>query len=637
MAVRGPQHVQRLDALRAIAVASVLAYHLAPQLLPWGFLGVDLFFGLSGFLMGRLILAEHGRPRRQIVAKFCNRRFWRIGPPLILTLLGSLVAAMVLMSPGHLEDAAVSAVAALLSVSNFYFFAQAGYFDTASVFKPLLHTWSLGVEVQFYLLLIALLVVLPTRLVPVVVVGLGALSFGLYVWVTAANAGMPGWQPHADPLSAVFYLTPYRIFQFAAGMLAALVLTRQRQGGWKTELAGFGMLGLSLLATGLGLWAAATPVLLSLGAGLLMLHSAALDRVGRLGGVQYLARISYHLYLTHWPVIVFCRYLELEPLGPWAIVICLVISLGLAMLLFRMTEPMRHGLRRRRAVVWPATAVLVLGAGLASNNGSDWRIPHDRRHDGAVAMRTQESAFCDDMPVSDTDLITCRHEISPEAATIYVWGDSHARHLIGGLAQVFPDHNIRILYFTSCLAQSGIGPYLYAYEGRRQLAEDCVARNRAALQMFADHPPTAVILHQYFGYEGQFSEAWFTATDIVMSELRGAGHAALFLGGVRQPGRGFADCRAVPALISDRMLDRRCAPDPDLGAEIEAQNDAIAIRLGANFIVPDRAFCLDDGLCQAIDGGTLLFRDGHHLSVAGAERLLSLYQDRIEEVLFSAP
>ena len=140
MAARDRLHVPRLDALRAIAVASVLAYHLAPQLLPWGYLGVDLFFGLSGFLMGWLILAEHGAPRRKMVTKFLRSRFWRIGPPLILTLLGSLLASMVLMSPGHLEEAAASAVTALLSVSNVYFFSQAGYFDTASVFKPLLHT-----------------------------------------------------------------------------------------------------------------------------------------------------------------------------------------------------------------------------------------------------------------------------------------------------------------------------------------------------------------------------------------------------------------------------------------------------------------------------------------------------------------
>ena len=313
------------------------------------------------------------------------------------------------------------------------------------------------------------------------------------------------------------------------------------------------------------------------------------------------------------------------------------LSFGLAMLLFHITEPMRGGVVRRRVVILPAVVVLLGGIGLVSSSGSDWRVPHDRRHDGAVVMRDQESAFCDEGPVSETDLITCRREVSPEADTIYVWGDSHARHLIGGLAHVFPNHNIRILYFTSCLAHSGIGSYLYVYEGRRQLADDCVARNRAALQMFADHSPTAVILHQYFGYEGQFSEEWFTTNDILMSELRGAGHAALFLGGVPQPGPGFADCRAVPALISDRMLDRRCAPDADLGARIEEQNQVLATRLGDTFIAPDQAFCPGDGLCQAINNGMLLFRDSHHLSVAGAERLLTLYRDQIEEILFAAP
>lgn len=311
-------HIARLDTLRAIAVSVVVIFHLLPEALPWGYIGVDMFFSLSGFLMTLLYLKARARDRDFPAIRFVARRFWRIFPPLALTSALTLIVAYMLLSPEHLVDTAYSAIAALASFSNWVFFAQSGYFDTNAILKPLLHTWSLGVEEQFYAIFaLALLIV---RFVPLIIslCIVTALSFGAWLWVVSANAGAPLHSLHDEPFNALFFLPQYRAFQFTLGGLSAYVLmyitVPSRLFGWA---------GSAILL--LGVWLAAdkatahiSALAIALGMSGVMIRAHLLDICARTALVRYLARISYQLYLVHWPVIVFWHYVTLAPLS-WGV------------------------------------------------------------------------------------------------------------------------------------------------------------------------------------------------------------------------------------------------------------------------------------------------------------------------------
>lgn len=273
--------------------------------------------------------------------------------------------------------------------------------------------------------------------------------------------------------------------------------------------------------------------------------------------------------------------------------------------------------------------------------GADWRIPADRLYPTAKEMRAMESALCKGSDklhgvrlgsAPGDPIITCSHNVGSEQ-NIYVWGDSHARHLLAGLISSYPDHNIHILYYTSCPAQSGSNGFVSNFEGREALKQGCVERNAKAKALFAEAKPTAIILHQLFGYDGQFSPEWYAATEEIIELLEGAGHRVAFLGGVPRPGVAMADCVAVPAIISDAQLARRCKGNPTLSHTIVSRNTELSKRFPKNFVDLNGFFCTSPKSCYASRGTTLLFRDKHHLTVWGARMLLSHVQPRLSAVL----
>ena len=256
-------------------------------------------------------------------------------------------------------------------------------------------------------------------------------------------------------------------------------------------------------------------------------------------------------------------------------------------------------------------------------------------------MRDLESALCQGthlkggVPLggkAGDPIITCSHDIKSDK-NIYVWGDSHARHLLAGLIDTYPAYNIHILYFSSCLSQSGFGGFIYAYEGRTALKEACIDRNRRALEFFQTQGSTSIILHQYFGYEGQFSEAWYDATQKIIDTLALHGHRVAFLGGVPQPGVSLIECLAVPATITIWMNERRCRGNPVLAQRIVHWNKDLSARFPHNFVDISPVFCADSTYCSAIDGNTLIYRDKHHLTFYGAKKMIQAVEYRLSKLL----
>ncbi|MCI5144936.1 MAG: acyltransferase, partial [Candidatus Electrothrix sp. AR3] len=211
------QYRADVDGLRAFAVLAVLFYHFDFSFFSGGFTGVDIFFVISGFLITQNIMADLSKGSFSF-ARFYTRRIRRLFPALFVTLVLSLLFGFLLFTPEHYLRLAKSLLYSVLSVSNFFFWQEAGYFDTAVDFKPLLHTWSLAVEEQFYLIWPALLFLL---------FKLGKKWILLFLLLSSALSLYWSEQWLLTDPSGAFFLTPFRIIEFAFGAIMAWLIQFQ--------------------------------------------------------------------------------------------------------------------------------------------------------------------------------------------------------------------------------------------------------------------------------------------------------------------------------------------------------------------------------------------------------------------------
>ena len=292
-----------IDGLRALAVLPVLFFHFHIKLFSGGFVGVDIFFVISGYLITQIIFADLKRDRFSIVT-FYERRIRRIFPALLTVLAVTTLVAFTVLLPAEVEDYGKSLMAATISFSNVYFWSESGYFDAPASLKPLLHTWSLGVEEQFYLLfplLMAWLYRNHRRYLPHVLIVAALASFGAAVYVMQTNP------------SSAFYLPHLRAWELMIGAMLAIGMFPPLLKSWQRELAA--SVGFALIVFAVLTYTAATPfpglnaVAPCVGAALILAAgqhgTTVVGRVLSLKPIVWVGLISYSLYLWHWPVMSF--------------------------------------------------------------------------------------------------------------------------------------------------------------------------------------------------------------------------------------------------------------------------------------------------------------------------------------------
>lgn len=302
-----------IDGLRAIAVLAVVIFHLGVPGFAGGYIGVDVFFVISGYLITSIICSKL-ETNSFSIAGFYRRRISRLIPPLLATIAATTIAAAFVLTPHDLISYSRSAVAASFSVSNFVFFSESGYWDTASELKPLLHTWSLGVEEQFYLFWPALLLGLYRIR--------NRVNFATAMSIVTLVSAIACVAYSFTNASAAFYLLPFRVFQFSAGALVMCIAVSAIQNPQEaSKRSSFLLLvaGLTGITFSIFLfdedtvfpgWAVLLPTLASAA----ILFAGSLHR-GRLSQLvlenrvsRWLGRISYSLYLVHWPIVALYRY-----------------------------------------------------------------------------------------------------------------------------------------------------------------------------------------------------------------------------------------------------------------------------------------------------------------------------------------
>ena len=513
-----------IDGLRAIAVLAVVFYH-AGLGCPGGYVGVDVFFVISGYLITSLILKDL-RQGTFSLAAFWERRIRRIFPASAVCVLVTLVAGFFLLLPDDLENLGKSAIAQTLMVANFYFWRTTNYFGGANEEKPLLHTWSLAVEEQFYLFFPLLLLLLfrfpgfrrPGRLIGLMLAG-AAISLALAMWGVTH-------QPFAT-----FFLLPTRVWELLCGaIIAALPATAIPQSRWLRE--GGSWLGLAAILAPVWLYNEKTlfPGLAALppciGTALLIWANGANAagpppaqtlpaRILSLRAVVFIGLISYSLYLWHWPVIAFSKYWgdpHLAVSHSWFLVgLSFVLALGSWRYVetpFRRKQLSRNG----RVLTMQATAcslvILLAGSLLSLNRGYPRRLPEstaviDRaiREDGLRRSRFGGITKNADIKAIDNDLIPnfgAPHD--GKSLDMVLLGDSHAWGAVPIFDKIAKSQGLS----ASIIAYQSTPPLLgWQHRGRFGM-EDPDALWAAAIRFIArNKTPDTFLLANWGDYQQQ--------------------------------------------------------------------------------------------------------------------------------------
>ncbi|MDO6590601.1 hypothetical protein DS901_05925 [Loktanella sp. D2R18] len=455
-----------IDGLRAVAILLIVFFHAELQNVPGGFIGVDVFFVISGYLISTILLKDISTGSFSF-RKFYQRRLRRLGPALLTTLLLTLITAWFLATPDSLKATSEATIAALFSVSNFYFYATAGYFDLSAYQKPLLHTWSLAVEEQFYLIWPALLFLLFGRL------SKPALSISLLLVGTATLFAAEKYLATAP--DRVFFLAPFRVYEFALGALIAIT-GAQARGRVMTNAVG--LMGIILVIYAGINYTDRTPfpgvaALIPCVGTMMVIYagpSAFANRVLGAGPFRYIGQISYSLYLVHWPVQVFYRFLNGRPHTPQEIIYVFGLTFLLAVASYYLIEtPFRKKDGGRHKVSnnylnWVCILIFLLlctaSALIIRSNGAPGRYPAE-----ITALLSDRAQAIDDRPNLVRSELCQIHEgeytVNPQTCApldrndyIVVVGDSHAHGFYIGLRANYPDAAIIHLSSLGCLIVS---------------------------------------------------------------------------------------------------------------------------------------------------------------------------------------
>jgi peptidoglycan/LPS O-acetylase OafA/YrhL len=646
-----------VDGLRAVAVTWVLVFHFLPGALPGGFVGVDVFFVISGYLITKILLAEIDGRRFSLWA-FYQRRVRRIFPALLLVVFASVAAGWYLLFDDEFQRLCDNAVAGLLSLGNVSNWRSTGYFDTASDLMPLLHLWSLGVEEQYYLVWPLILVSgsaaslrWPKLRLWYLVLGVVALSFALNVaWV------------HTRP-STVFYLPFTRVWELGVGGLLACFRTERKAK--RTAHGAILANGLSLLAL-LALIVAGTcidtrqpfPGFLAL---VPVFGTATLIAVGprawlnrNLLGASPLVKlglISYPLYLWHWPLLSFARILQPEEPSPLLLLGLLASALVLAWLTYRFVEiPIRTRAHGPRVTSWTlgATAVLaVFGAACATSviparvRPTTPFVQRELAQDRALRHAIKEEPCAPGITVPERLAPFCTSmEGVPGGQTVVLWGDSHARAFSPVIFEIGRKRGLRVVLIThaACAPLLGVrtnDPDADPACRELGLAED-VIRTVATLE------PSQIYLGARWGV---YAHGWRvrgklqTRTHFLTQNARGDADQASSLAALNA--RFLPTVQALAALAPVTLL--RSVPTLEFSFEQGSERDpahfeptlsehraretisdrliTLASQRFPNVRVVDPAALLCQERCRATLPGLLAYSDDNHLTAQATLRL----------------
>ncbi|MGG7444986.1 acyltransferase family protein [Kosakonia oryzendophytica] len=609
-----------IDGIRAIAVVSVVLYHFFPHLVPGGFIGVDIFFVISGYLISSIILNKSKNNTFSIL-DFYARRIKRIFPALSVVLITCIVFGWFALLTDEYRQLGKHVAASTLFAQNLMLLSEANYFDNASITKPLLHLWSLGIEEQFYLIW-PIVIYVCTRHKKNIIAAIALAGFASFF------IGL--WYLHKSFTSAAYYSPDSRAWELLAGAALAWFHSGSRSIRKVTRLDTLlAASGLCMLVFGLyfidktknfpGLYAlipvVATCMLIFAQSENIISKAFLSSRV-----MVFVGLISYPLYLWHWPLISFAWIINgSDPATNMKIALIFVAFL-LAWLTFRIVEkPFRKSSYSQRAI-FSLVAVLIVtsiaGCTLYFRQGLPQRqnatlqgYPGDIGHDEFHKYIATHFVLCTPESIATTALkwnnyTRCMQSKEGNNIDIVLLGDSHAEHLFIGMAEALKNKNVAFYI------EDG-SPFLSNAKFARLYEE--ILRN--------PHIKTVVLTMYWHGRYGETPPGSSLEKEIGATAKRftDAGKKVILTDDVADfpftpdkcKGRrwlSFSDSTCVITRAESDKQKERYLPELQ---EIASKNVNVEL-------LAEREYLCDTTSCSMIKDGKLMYRDTHHLNINGS-------------------
>ena len=603
-----------IDGLRAVSVLLVLGYHAQFQLISGGFIGVDVFFVISGFLITRIILGQLGAGTFSF-PEFYSRRVRRIFPALIVVLAVSYLIGWFVLLPDGFALLGRSTAASVAFVSNLFQLGQAGYFAPNAAENPLLHLWSLGIEEQFYIFWPPLLLLMfGSKRRGFWMVALAAASFGVSLMIFF---GYKEWS---------FYSPIPRAWELLAGGIVAARYIEHPQAPARSFLrranllASIGLAAIATAAIGLNtasLFPGVYALLPVLGAVLIIVSpGSAVNRILLSSRPMVLiGSISYPLYLWHWPVLVYLSIMRNGNPNLLEIWAALMVAAVLSWLTFRFVEiPLRRKPEVVPALAFALLTVGVLGIATAVDSGFGFRFPAEIR-DIALLPPQDNAGFRDkcflEAPGARLDANCIEQGDKP---LLFVWGDSTAAALYPGLKKAQETIPFRLARFTA----PGCAPIL---AGRA----NCDAVNNLVFGWLKLSHPSIVLLHALWDRSDDLDKLQET-----IRQLKAINVARIVILGApplwkRTLPHSLVNYYRFRHVIADRISSGVS------GADGDAKMEAFSRAAGVEYISAWRALCDSEGCLTRVGPAAkdVVTTDIVHLSDAGSEFLVKAIEGRL--------
>lgn len=630
-----------VDGLRAVAVLPVIFFHAGLSFFSGGYVGVDVFFVISGYLITTIILNDIDSGKFSLV-NFYERRIRRILPALTVVLLACLPFAYYLLMPIQLTEFSQSLISVSLFYSNILFWSKTGYFETISELKPLLHTWSLAVEEQYYLFFPLLLILLSRfskRITLISLALLGISSLILSQWASGTHE------------SVNFYFLPTRLWELLIGSFVALYFFYKNREQSNKVFSLFASqilsaLGLFLILYSISAFDEKTPfpsfytLLPTVGTALVILFASSKTITGKFLSNRFfvgIGLISYSAYLWHLPVFAFTRIASVQEPDNLLMFALGILSLGLAYLTWKYVEtPFRDKVRFNQKRIFQFAAmssIIIIGIGIvgfigkgfgnriAPNGMTYEKIDQLTRHNFGLSTGCAYKSF----KIIDN----CRTSDSPE---ILIWGDSFAMHLVPGILASKPDARMIQMTMSAC------GPILetaiISAKYNKTWAENCIAFNNDVLRWLMDNPSVHYVVlgspfSQYLD-EGRnlLVDTTVMQTDktivlsqfkMMLSKLSDIGVKPVIFAPPPSDGNNIGNC-LVRNIFYKGLLDCRIS----LKKYQDTQKDVIAflkeIEKDYPVVWVSQALC-NDTFCNTKLNGVFIYRDWGHLAIEGSAYL----------------
>jgi peptidoglycan/LPS O-acetylase OafA/YrhL len=659
-----------IDGLRAIAVIPVVLFHVGAPIFSGGFVGVDVFFVISGYLITSIILPEI-EAHRFSIARFYERRVRRIFPALVVVLIFCGSVGFILLTPSDYKTLGESIVATTLFVSNIFFWRQTNYFAAPASESPLLHTWSLSIEEQFYVFYPLILILVsrwPKARITVISL-ICVVSF-------TAGAVLVFFKP-----SATFYLGPTRAWELLIGGLIALANTQKRTLGKLNRylaLFGIALIVFSVLAYSSSMrFPGAAALLPVMGTAFLIwsgqYETTIVHRFLSLPVLTAVGKASYSLYLWHFPIIAFASYVELSGLD-WRdkTAICL-ISLIVSFLSLRYIErPFRQSTKengfRKPVQVAISGMALLFGAGLLIAAGAGLPSRLDQASVAFLATEQDKDRHRMDCLASDQKIVRpaegCKLGSTDTNPAIVLWGDSHAVVTASALAEAAEQNHASLLLAASVDCPVGIGfgidPRIGSALATNRGYQYCEKYNSDMLDFVRSNPSIRVVVlssrwtNWRLGEPGSAAEApvdirlrdaqgtasspfenkqiFVRGFEALLQALTAAGRTVWIVGPAPEP-----SFRIPKALFVEHLGLDHTDLDVPLSAFLRKNQFILSVfadmekKFPVKFIWPHLALC-DETKCPVSEHGHPLFFDDNHLSLVGAHKTSYLYQTIFQDL-----